>query len=682
MSSLIVLISSCASSNTNDHIVVSYENVINHTINEFYESIPLVFIGNVISVDSMYLQVRPTEVFKGNIDLNDYLLLHVPYSRSYHIMLEDTASESHYINPFKENQVYLFFVEDQLITLYGYVGDGFYYLSIMGHQNTYDCTHHISPELINEDDLNRVIEGQYPLLDDYSYEGIVYLPASKDSFRIAFHAQDGQLIISSDVPEINELSGRISVLTNSTTQRNLAYGRNSNSVRIRLRPQDYTNRNSHEQIRLLGDLTRYSDGIMHFRVQPYMPFVADLKEMVHWINTWRMPSTLMLLDLKLDSIVEGLDNEMQVLIQINSENIEASIDSIEAHSYCSAGHYLWDNILGRDTLALILAPNEDVQDLYGYFVLEMSYIPVDFKGFFLYNLFTMIHQADSVSGDLYRMEHSDSEPVLVGSYSANLVDEYSQTFLWNHEVSKKQPFSAQHGPIQEAPALICVTDSIVAVNVYFSEPIHTEQAVLDFISIDDDEYIISPSRMIWFTIADTLNPMWCCSLHYDRNSFEDGNYILEYNVEDFEGNPIAMNSDFFPRLRLGDQTRGDTVIVDVRFAAKMDRERTRISFMLDSSTTEIYQPFRTDLLGYSIELLNGTIYNSNDRIRAYFLLDSLSVSNPQLWIRPISEWGTPLKPFFVVYVQIDNCPAIPELHMGIPKGIIINPPAHHSIYVE
>ena len=159
-------------------------------------------------------------------------------------------------------------------------------------------------------------------------------------------------------------------------------------------------------------------------------------------------------------------------------------------------------------------------------------------------------------------------------------------------------------------------------------------------------------------------------------------YKMDIQVEDLDGNPYAMNSIFFPRLRLGDQTRGDTVIVDVRFAAKMDRERTRISFMLDSSTTEIYQPFRIDLLGYSRELLNGIIYNSNDRIRAYFLIDSLSISNPQLWIHPVSEWGSVLKHIFIAYIQIDNCPAIPELHMGIPKGIIINPPAHHSIYVE
>ena len=678
---MIVLISYCASSNTNDHIVVSCENVINHTINEFYESTPLVFIGNVICVDSMYLQVRPTEVFKGNIDVNDSLLLHVPYSRSYYIMLEDTTSASHYINPFKENQVYLFFVEDQLITLYGYVGDGYYYLSIMGHQNTYDYTHHISPELINEDDLNRVIEGQYPLLDDYSYEGIVYLPASKDSFRIAFHAQDGQLMFSSDVPEINELSGRISVLTNSTTQRNLAYGRNSNSVRIRLRPQDYTNRNSHEQIRLLGDLTRYSDGIMHFRVQPYMPFVADLKEMVHWINTWRMPSTLMLLDLKLDSILEGFDNEMQVLIQINSESIEASIDSIEARSYCSAGHYLWDNILGRDTLTLILAPNEDVQDLYGYFVLEMSYIPVDFKGLFLYNLFTMIHQADSVSGELYRMEDRDSEPVHCGSYSASLISSFSCTSQWEHTSMKKLRAEHRAWPYQDAPAIICVFDSTIQVIESFSEPINQTNASFDFVSPWNDDSVLTPSRITWFTNESSFHTMCCCSLEYNRMNVDSTIYKMDIQVEDLDGNPYAMNSGFYPRLSLVSQPTGDTAVVNIMFASKMDPNRTEISLIPNNSLPFIIQPFRTELHGDTIETTNS-IYYSNDRIRAFFLLDSLSLTNPQLWIQPVSEWGSVLKLFWVAYLQIDNFPVIPELHIGIPKGILINRHYHHSIYVE
>lgn len=634
-----------------------------YTVNVIYENMPLVFIAKVISTDSMYVQVNPIEVYRGNLSLQDSMILTVPYSISYH----GDYRETHYSNPFMEGSDYLFFVEDQQISFYGSIGDGFYMLYMLGGLNIGDgWISNISPDLLTEDDFQRVIEGQYPV-EDYTLEGYVDLPVLNESFYLILIEHEEHFRAYSDVSAINELIARVSVDTQRPFRRNYSYGRNSNTVRIVLNPLGITSRCRYKKISFYGDLIRYRDGAMYFRAQPVLPFISDLKEMVHWINTWRMPSTLMALDLKLDSIIEGLDKEVQVLIRVNSEGIEASIDSIEARSYCSAGHDWWDNILGRDTLALILAPNEDAQELYGYFVLEMSYIPIDFQGYFLYNLFTMINQADSVSGKLHRMEHRDSEPVHVGSYSAYLVDEYSQTFLWNHEVSIKLPFIAHHGPIQEAPALICVTDSNVSVNLHFSEPIFTDKAVLDFISIDDDEYIISPSKMTWFTTADSLNPMWCCSLLYDRNSFEDGNYILEYRIEDNEGNNCCMNSDFFPRLRLGDQPRGDTVIVDVRFAAEIDRERTRISFLLNSPTTEMYQPFRKELLGYSIERLNGSTYNFNDRIRAYFLLDSLSVSNPRLWIQPISKWGTALKQFFVVYVQLDNCPVIPELHYGTPK---------------
>jgi len=664
-----------------DELVI-WDNVVDHTINEFYENTPLIFIGYVISVDSMYLQVRPIRMIKGDIPISDSLLIQVPYYRRDHNIHESTAGESHYINPFQENLVYLFFIEDQLITLYGYVGDGYYYLSILEHPLNYDIFHRISPELLNEDDLNRVIEGQVPLLDEYSYEGTVYFPASNDSFRLDFQEQDGQLSISSNIPEINELVASVSVLTGLPLHRNFSYGRNSNSVRIRLRPQDYTNRNSHEEIRLLGDLTRYVDGILHFRAQPYMPFVADLKELVRWADTWRMPSTIILINLEIDSDIEYLNGESQLLFRINSEDIETAIDTMEARYYCSDGHYLWDGILGKDTLALIVTPDDEfLRDLYGYLVLDLNYIPQGFRGHILYNLYTELLQSDSVSSTLYSMEDEYSNPTRIGSYNASLVSSFSYTSQWEHTIMEKLRAEHRAWPSQDAPAMICVFDSTIQVIESFSEPINQTNASFDFVSPWNDDSILTPSRITWFTNESSFHTMWCCSLEYNRMNVDSTIYKMDIQVEDLDGNPYAMNSGFYPRLSLVSQPTGDTAVVNIMFASKMDPNRTEISLIPNDSLPFIIQPFRTELHGDTIETTNS-IYYSNDRIRAFFLLDSLSLMNPQLWIQPVSEWGSVLKLFWVAYLQIDNFPVIPELHIGIPKGILINRHYHHSIYID
>lgn len=387
------------------------------SIESLFQRCPLVFIGEVLGVestsDAISLEFLVTDNVKSDIPHSNTLRLQVP--------LHFTRSEPEYHNDyacgltgFRTGDEYLIFADStSKIVCCGSQGRGFYLLYPF---NDYYQIHkfwdeYYTEDIITDSNLRRLRNGQAMELVN-EYRASFSFPFSNEVVNFSITREDGRLITSSDFNCIDGLHSSVRLYRRN---RRYLYYRDANDVTVTLASDSRT------ALLFVGSITQYENECLHLELFSVKPFVENTSDLCDYIRTGRIEPVVFDIEMYLDVPLFGRIPFSGARFVVSSDNYEMYLDG-ERTAYLPHSQPSSPLALKPDCRYLIMQKSYlgMVDGESDFIVFELDCIPENFQGDLLYNIYISCIEQEVISGDVFIINDRSSQPYWICRYDMSI----------------------------------------------------------------------------------------------------------------------------------------------------------------------------------------------------------------------------------------------------------------------